>query len=223
MYRITLLKDLIVAIGTLGALMYVQVGPFNDCASYSLWGRKGLALPGRTDISDLLNERMRSTYPAIAFTSVSIQLLLIPCIILYSHRKALHMLLQSDDGTSQWPNWLKWLRFRRRSARMSTIFGRDPGSDEGEVEAVKDPDVELLPLKAVSDEAIGEVTQCETLRQDFNRVSQSTGSSAGVVGRNLQHSRSLIQYDENDTRRRWTFLVSSQERVENKLCNADLA
>ena len=223
MYRITLLKDLIVAIGTLGALMYVQVGPFNDCASYSLWGRKGLALPGRTDISNLLNERMRSTYPAIAFTSISIQLLLIPCIILYSHRKALHMLLQSDDGTSQWPNWLKWLRFRRRSARMSTILGRDLGSDEGEVDAAKDPDVELLPLKAVSDKAIGEVTQCETLRRDFNRVSQSTGSSAGIMGGNLQHSRSLIHCDVNDTRRRWTFLVSSQERVENKLCNADLA
>lgn len=105
-FGLTFAKDVIVTVGTLAALMYIQVGPFNDCSSYTLWGRKGLALPGMPEVEAILNSRMRSVYPAIAFTSIGIQLVLIPLVVFKWSPRALCVLLQSDDGTSLWPKWL---------------------------------------------------------------------------------------------------------------------
>jgi hypothetical protein len=105
-FWITFAKDIVVTAGTLAAMMYIQVGPFNNCSSYTLWGRRGLALPGMPEVEAILNSRMRNVYPAIAFTSIGIQLVLIPLVVFIRSPRALRVLLQSDDGTSLWPKRL---------------------------------------------------------------------------------------------------------------------
>lgn len=112
-FEATFAKDVLVTVGTLAALMYIQVGPFNDCSSYTLWGRKGLALPGMPEVEAILNPRMRKMYPAIAFTSIGIQLVLIPLVVFIWSPRALRVLLQSDDGTSLWSEWLSRRLFGR--------------------------------------------------------------------------------------------------------------
>src|ERR1700722_8550606 len=112
-FWITFAKDVLVTAGTLAALMYIQVGPFNDCSSYTLWGRKGLALPGMPQVEAILNSRIRNVYPAIAFTSIGIQLVLIPLVVFKQSPRALRVLLQSDDRTLLWPRWLRQLLFGR--------------------------------------------------------------------------------------------------------------
>ena len=112
-FWITFAKDVIVTAGTLAALMYIQVGPFNNCSSYTLWGRRGLALPGMPEVEAILNSRMRHVYPVIAFTSIAIQLVLIPLVVFIWSPRALRVLLQSDDGTTLWPRWLSRVLFGR--------------------------------------------------------------------------------------------------------------
>jgi hypothetical protein len=106
-FWITFAKDIVVTVGTLAALMYIQIGPFNNCSSYTLWGRKGLALPGMPEVEAILNSRIKDVYPAIAFISIGIQVVLIPFVVFMRNRRALRVLLQSDDGLSLWPAWLK--------------------------------------------------------------------------------------------------------------------
>jgi hypothetical protein len=127
MFLAAFVKDTIVALGTLGVLLYIQAGPFNNCSAYTLWGRRGLALPGMPEIAAILNQRIRQVYPAIAFTNISIQIFLIPMVVLLWNRKALRVLWQTDDGTSQFPR--RWLRNR------STAVGytRDEGTELVEV------------------------------------------------------------------------------------------
>jgi hypothetical protein len=105
-FWITFLKDTIVALGTLGALMYIQTGPFNDCASYTDFGHKRLALPGMPEVAAILNSRIQNVYPAIAFTSIGVHALLVPIIVVVLYPLALSVLWQTD---STGPSWLsRW-------------------------------------------------------------------------------------------------------------------
>jgi zinc transporter ZupT len=109
-FKLTFLKDAIVTICTLAALMYVQVGPFNNCEAYSAFGTKGVALPYIPDTARTLSDRIRGLYPAVAFVSIGFQVMAI-VVVLGTERRALRVLLQTDDGTSLWPRWLRWLRW----------------------------------------------------------------------------------------------------------------
>ncbi|KAF8848986.1 hypothetical protein BDZ45DRAFT_697930 [Acephala macrosclerotiorum] len=148
MFRITFIKDTIVALSTLGALLYIQVGPFNRCSSYTLWGLSGLALPRQPETATILSHRIRTTYPAIAFVSISIQVLLIPILVVVWNWKALCVLCQNDDRMLPWPmKWLRFLRWKvmelaRRMRRlrevehreMEVLIGRSPDLAESRVE-----------------------------------------------------------------------------------------
>jgi ABC-type sugar transport system permease subunit len=106
-FRLTYLKDIVWTLGTIGPLMYIQAGPFNNCESYSAWGRAGLALPEIQNVADLLKERIHGLYIGIAILGIGVQV----CITagsLWGCRKALRVLLQNDDGTSLRPVWLRW-------------------------------------------------------------------------------------------------------------------
>jgi hypothetical protein len=127
MFLVAFVKDTIVALVTLGVLLYIQAGPFNNCSAYTLWGRRGLALPGMPEVAAILNQRIRQVYPAIAFTSISIQIFLIPIVVLVWNRKALRVLWQTDDGMSQFPR--RWLR--KRSTAVG--YTRDKGMELVEV------------------------------------------------------------------------------------------
>jgi hypothetical protein len=106
-FRLTYLKDFVWTLGTIGPLMYIQAGPFNNCEAYAAWGRAGLALPEMPDIARLLKERIHGLYIVIAVLGIGIQIF-ITVGSLWGCRKGLRVLLQNDDGTSLRPDWLRW-------------------------------------------------------------------------------------------------------------------
>ena len=111
----TAAKDLLTAIATLGGVITTQIGVFNRCSCYTLWGRTGLALPEQPSIATTLFHRITTSYPAITFTSISTELILIPFIISILHRDALRTFVQRDDRTSN----AKWLWTLLKKYRLS--------------------------------------------------------------------------------------------------------
>ncbi len=62
-----LIKDVIAASATMGGLAATQVGVFNRCSCYTLWGRTSLALPEGSTEAAFLMRRIETVYSAIAF------------------------------------------------------------------------------------------------------------------------------------------------------------
>lgn len=77
-FRVIGVKDLIVMLSTMLGIVGTQIGLFNRCACYTRWGRTGVALPEMPDVQNVLIHRMQTVYPAITFTCVGIQLILVP-------------------------------------------------------------------------------------------------------------------------------------------------
>jgi hypothetical protein len=109
-FWLTFAKDILFAGSTLAFLLYVQDGPYNNCESYSQWGHAGVALPGSPDVATTLTRRIHGLYRIAAFLSISIQLAVIPTLTLIWNRRALRVLLMTDDETSLVPDWVKWVR-----------------------------------------------------------------------------------------------------------------
>ncbi|CZR68057.1 uncharacterized protein PAC_17956 [Phialocephala subalpina] len=174
MFRIMFLKDTIIALSTLVALLWVQVGPFNRCSSYTLWGFRGLALPGQPENAKILNQRIRTTYPTIAFISISIQVLLIPIMVVIFNWNALCVLCQNDDGTL--PRPMRWLgAVRTRIAVLVGRIRRDRGEAPREMEVL-----------------IGQSLDLEEPRRDF---SDSRESISRV--RELKEAQGSVAYLAN--------------------------
>lgn len=115
----TFIKDLLMTIVTVGGGIIVTViGVFNRCVCYTNWGRTGLALPQRPDLAELLMYRLDKVYPAILFTSIGIELLLIPLFICLRYRLALRVFIQRDDRTSN-AVWLWELHRKGIAVRRS--------------------------------------------------------------------------------------------------------
>jgi hypothetical protein len=123
-FKLTFLKDATIFLGTLAALLYIQVGPFNNCEGYSQWGNTGVALPGSPGTANILTDRIHGLYPAIAFISIVLQLFVIPLLTWFKNKRALGVLLQTDDGTPLFPQWVKplsWLGWVKR-LRLPTLL-----------------------------------------------------------------------------------------------------
>lgn len=101
----TSIKDLIVTIATMGIVVVTQIGIFNRCSCYTQWGRTGLALPEMPDISETLFHRLNTVYPAITFTGIGIELIVIPFFICIQYKDALRTFVQRDDKKSN-AGWL---------------------------------------------------------------------------------------------------------------------
>ena len=65
----------------------------------------GLALPQMHDVSVVLFRRLNSTYPAITFVSIGIELVIFPLFISWRYRDALRVFIQRDDRSSN-ASWL---------------------------------------------------------------------------------------------------------------------
>ena len=123
----TFMKDLLMTIATVGGGIIVTViGVFNRCACYTNWGRTGLALPQRPDLAELLNYRLEHVYPAILFTSIGMELFLIPLFICLRYRYALRVFIQRDDRTSNavwlWKLYRKWKVLKRDLPRLNILY-----------------------------------------------------------------------------------------------------
>ncbi|KAI4219884.1 MAG: hypothetical protein L6R36_008010 [Xanthoria steineri] len=94
------LKDLLMTIATVGGIVVTVVGVFNRCSCYTNWGTTGLALSQMPELARLLMHRLDHVYPAIFFTSIGIELVVIPLFICLRYRYALRVFIQRDDRTS---------------------------------------------------------------------------------------------------------------------------
>lgn len=117
----TIMKDLLMTIATVGGIVVTVVGVFNRCSCYTNWGRTGLALPEMPDHATLLMHRLDHVYPAILFTSIGIELLVIPLFICLRYRYALRVFIQRDDRTSN-AVWL-WKLHRKSQAFRKSLPG----------------------------------------------------------------------------------------------------
>ena len=77
----TYVKDFITTGATMGCVIATQVGLFNRCVCYTQWGRTGLALPEMPDVATVLRARLSEVYPAVTFTSIGLELVVIPLAI----------------------------------------------------------------------------------------------------------------------------------------------
>jgi hypothetical protein len=99
-------KDILVTALTMGGIVVTQIGIFNRCACYTLWGKAGLALPENNSVSRTLFWRIDTSYPAIAFACVGFQLVVVPCLLLRQYGLAFRVFLQRDDEKSNLPGWV---------------------------------------------------------------------------------------------------------------------
>ena len=121
----TAIKDLLVTVATMGGVITTQLGVFNRCSCYTQWGRTGLALPDMPDVAEALFHRLNTTYPAIAFTGIGIELVVIPLFVCILYMDALRTFVQRDDRKSN----AKWLwkllkKYRGLKARIQTHLSR---------------------------------------------------------------------------------------------------
>jgi len=101
----TFSKDCICAVATTFGIIATQVGVFNRCSSYTLWGKAGLALPEISSVAGTLSQRIETVYPAIAFLCVAFELIVFPAIAMLTYPHAVRIFLQRDDDTSNMRRW----------------------------------------------------------------------------------------------------------------------
>ena len=108
-----LIKDSVATAVTMGGIIATQVGIFNRCDCYTNSGRTGLALPQMPDVAETLYRRLSTTYPAITFIGIAIELVVIPVFLCIWYIDALRIFVQRDDRRSN-AAWLwrlvKWFR-----------------------------------------------------------------------------------------------------------------
>ena len=108
----TYVKDFVATGTTMGCVIATQLGLFNRCLCYTQWGRTGLALPEQPDNAAVLRSRLGREYPAITFTAIAIELIIVPLAIWLWYGDAMRVYVQRDDGESN-AMWL-WRLERRR-------------------------------------------------------------------------------------------------------------
>ncbi|KAL9614975.1 MAG: hypothetical protein Q9167_000617 [Letrouitia subvulpina] len=136
------IKDLLATLLTMGGIVITQIGIFNQCACYTKNGRTGLPLPEMPEVAKVLMRRLNTTYPAISFAAIGIQLIIIPSFVLFRCRHAVRVYLQRDEDKSNarwvWELYDFFLPQRRRCLSRPT-FETEEGrhgnnQDEGAVE-----------------------------------------------------------------------------------------
>ena len=121
----TFFKDLLATIATTGGIITCQVGVFNKCECYTLWGKTGLALPEMPDIAQTLFYRLNTFYPGIAFTCIGVELVVVPLCICTRYIDALRTYVQRDDRMSNaiWL-WNLLKRYRALKAALKKSWSR---------------------------------------------------------------------------------------------------
>ena len=113
----TFVKDAIITAATMGGIIATQVGVCNRCSCYTLWGKTGLALPEITSVAGTLVHRIATTYPALAFLCVGLQLVVFPTVVMIQYPHAVRVFLQRDDNTSNMQWWHAMLDYFSHAAR----------------------------------------------------------------------------------------------------------
>ena len=122
LFWMTALKDLLITAATMGGVVVTQLGIFNRCSCYTLWSKTGLALPQRPDVAATLFTRLNTVYPAVTFTGIGIELVIVPLVFCIRYPAAIRVFVQRDDRRSN-AEWL-WNMHRKLqtlASRISTL------------------------------------------------------------------------------------------------------
>jgi len=140
---VTIVKDFVITFATMVGVVVMQIGVFNRCSCYTQWGRVGLTLLERPDVAATLIHRLNTVYPAITFTSIGIELVIVPLYFCIRYRDALRVFIQRDDRQSNAPAWLRTAhrvlqathsRFQQTFSRSSRSTVRRTGTWRSEAE-----------------------------------------------------------------------------------------
>jgi len=129
-FWVTFAKDVVTTLATMGCVVITQVGIFNRCSSYTLWGKTGLNLPELTPVAGTLVHNIATLYPALAFSGVALQLLVFPGLIVVQYPHAARVFLQRDDNASNW--WI-WHQIKDHFTRKDEAFYKRWGTKAWEV------------------------------------------------------------------------------------------
>ncbi|CCC14434.1 unnamed protein product [Sordaria macrospora k-hell] len=98
-YTPTLIKNFILSLSILTIILLIQLGIFNRCDCYSLWGHGPLGLPQIPAIEQILIKRIRGEWPAVTFGWVALEMVICGAVV-WRYRDAFRVYLQRDDGAS---------------------------------------------------------------------------------------------------------------------------
>ncbi|KAK3948194.1 hypothetical protein QBC32DRAFT_222547, partial [Pseudoneurospora amorphoporcata] len=142
-YHLTLTKNLILSASVLTIILLIQLGIFNRCDCYSLWGRGPLGLPQIPQIEQILIQRIRGEWPAVTFGWVGLEMIICGLVV-WKYKNAFRVYLQRDDGGSNGKSMMSgfmvkvrgWVggawrgvRRSRREWRVWSWRGRKTGGD----------------------------------------------------------------------------------------------
>lgn len=102
-------KDTVATAITIGAVVATQVGIFNRCSCWCKGGK--LVLPQIDGVAKVLVTRIETTYPGWAFACISVQLVIVPAILIWQFYPAVQVFVMHDTGKTH-VEWLQKLRFR---------------------------------------------------------------------------------------------------------------
>ncbi len=189
LFWLTCFKDLVITAATMGGVIATQIGIFNKCSCYTLWGKTGLALPEMPDIAESLFYRLNKTYPAITFTCIGIQLVIVPLFICLRYLNALRTFVQRDDRKSN----AKWLwkllkRYQSLKAKLQqTLSKKSFGSLKGSrtntlrvEEGRQGTSLEMYPLTQTVSEVSEEPEEIAPVADEPLQPAGSTSQSSGV-------------------------------------------
>ena len=132
LFCLTLGKDILITGATLSWVIVINVGFYNRCACYTMWGKAALALPEMPQVADKLSHRITTVYPGVAFASIGLELIVIPSVIAFHYSVALRVFMQRDDGVSN-AGWLRklWYRFSNMEEPRRPRRSRTATTEEG--------------------------------------------------------------------------------------------
>ncbi|KAK0719048.1 hypothetical protein B0T21DRAFT_374659 [Apiosordaria backusii] len=101
-YEAVFLKDFIVGWAAVVMILVVQVGIFNRCDCFSLWGKVPVALPQIPEVAAVLMHRISFEWPAVTFGWIAIELG-ICASIWWRYRDAFSVFNQEDGVEDKLP------------------------------------------------------------------------------------------------------------------------
>ncbi|KAL8243712.1 hypothetical protein R6Q59_009970 [Mikania micrantha] len=122
LFWLTFVKDLIIVAITCGLVIWTQFGAFNRCSCYTRNGMVGVQLPFMPAVHDILQSRLSSAYPAVVIVGISVQLVVIPSLLLWQYHAAVQVYLQRDDGKSNF-DWLSSMQRSKHEPRYKVLQG----------------------------------------------------------------------------------------------------
>ncbi|KAK4445260.1 hypothetical protein QBC34DRAFT_384485 [Podospora aff. communis PSN243] len=98
-YVLTFVKDTIFGLATISSILVTQLGMFNRCDCFTLWGRVPVMLPEIDQVKEVLMQRIAKKWPAVTFVWTIVEFL--RCgVVWWWYRDAVRLYVQRDDGGS---------------------------------------------------------------------------------------------------------------------------